>query len=130
MSRTSWLVPCVLLLLIAVVALSVRAENKPSEPVPEINFSGRIVWIFVDQSSALEQRRSTEILREPTIQKIGNRYFIIGEAVLRQKDGDNTYDWRKGAVVGLAWDVVQQYYSYTPEQFEEVMERWTDEDQE
>lgn len=129
MSRIVWLGMFGLLVIGVIVS---RGTSAPSDvdsdrPVAQTDFQGQIVVIVVDQSSAIETRNRTEILRDPQIRMIGNRYFIVGKAV--QRPGGEK-DWRTGAEVGMAWDVVQQYYAYSPNDFETYLKGWAEDEDE
>jgi hypothetical protein len=112
------------LVLIAAYAYSVVADDaaqKAKPPSPD--FSGKIVVVIIDQSSAVERRENTEVLEDAAMSQIGGRYFIVGKAYTPAEVSTN---WRSGSQVGVSWEKVHMYYAYTPEQFKNYAKRWSD----
>ena len=98
---------------------------------PGIDFKGKVVLLIVDYSNALENQRDTEYLSNAVIQKLGDRYFITGDAYsLRDAPESARRDWRKGSHIGIAWEKVQQFYVFSPEKMEEIIKRRLEEDDE
>ena len=131
MSKSS----CILLSLFAVIAIaSLTADAADDKPVekPTPNFIGRIVMLVVDHSNAMESKRGTEYLENAQLQEIGGRYFIFGDAYSPNSEksesdesSEASEDWRKGSQVGIAWDKVQQFYVFSPEQMDNMVKKWT-----
>jgi hypothetical protein len=94
-------------------------KEKPSDP----DFTGKIVVVIIDQSSAVERRQNTEILDHATMTQIGGRHFIVGNAY---SPSDVPANWRTGSQVGVAWEKVHMYYAYTPEQFKNYSKKWSE----
>jgi hypothetical protein len=118
-----------LLLCLVVGSLSAWAEEVPSDASPEANmFAGKIVWLMIDRSNAIEQSESSEVLKEPLIREMGGRFYIVGMAHTMAEGTDK--DWRKGAEVGIDWNTVKQFYVFTPAQYEDAIKIWAEQNQE
>ncbi len=114
-----------LLTVAAVIAMIAHAaDDKPAEKrAPD--FAGRIVMLVVDHSNALENKRGSEYLENAQLQEIGGRYFILGDAYSPKSEAeDPSEDWRKGSQVGIAWEKVQQFYVFSPEQMDNMVKKW------
>lgn len=115
-----------LLAIIIVGSISAFGESESSDP-DVVSFQGKIVWAMIPSSTVLEDGRNSEILKDPVLRKIGGRFFLIGKP---QQRPNSPTDWRSGSEAGVAWDSVQQYYVYTPEQFEDVMKNFPNDEEE
>jgi hypothetical protein len=111
-------------LLAAVGASTAFAAEETASNSSPANFKGKVVMLMVDYSSALEDKRSTEYISDAAVEEIGGRYFVTGKAYsMKEPPKDSPPDWRKGAYIGIAWDKVQQFYVFTPDQIEEMLKR-------
>jgi hypothetical protein len=118
-----------LLLCLVVISLSASAQEESDDASPEANmFAGKIVWVMIDRSNALEQSQSHEVLKEPRIREMGGKFYIVGMAHTMADETDK--DWRKGAEVGIDWNTVKQFYAFTPPQYEEAIKLWAEQNQE
>ena len=130
MSRRKWIAPIVLAL-IGVGLLRAFAAEETAPEQPTLDFKGRVVLLIVDYSNAVENRRGTEYVENAVLQKLGNRYFITGKAYsMKERPEDAPPDWRKGSRIGIAWEKVQQFYAFSPEQMDEIMKRRMEEEEE
>jgi hypothetical protein len=110
------------LLTVLVTSLTLRAEEKTASPVAD-RFKGKILMIYIDRSSSMEQNSSTEFIRDARIEEIGERFYITGVVQLSPAEKDHSEnEWRDGASVGFPWDKINGYYAYSPEQFEKVFQ--------
>jgi hypothetical protein len=123
MNKKRWLSIGGLLLAIAAGSLAISADKKTTRSAESNIFDGKIVVVITDRSNALENRESSEILKEPEIRKIGGKVFIVGATHL---SSDAAADWRRGAEVGIEWNSVRGFYAYSPKQFEEVDKLWSE----
>jgi hypothetical protein len=121
MAKRGWLVVGGLLAMIAIGSFSALAQNENATAPETVSFQGKIVWAMIASSTVLEDGRNSEILKDPVLRKIGDRYFLVGTPHQRP---DSTPDWRASSEAGVAWESVQQFYVYTPEQFDEVMKNY------
>jgi hypothetical protein len=107
---------------------SALTAEESADKSPALDMKGKVVMLMVDYSSALEDKRSSEYLMDAVVQEIGGRYFITGRAYsLKEPPKDSPIDWRKGAHIGIAWDKVQQFYIFAPEQMEEIIKKRVEE---
>jgi len=107
---------------------SAFTAEEAADKAPALDMKGKVVMLMVDYSSALEDKRSSEYLLDASIQELGGRYFITGRAYsLKEPPKDSPFDWRKGAQIGIAWDKVQQFYIFAPEQMEEIIKKRVEE---
>ncbi|HEX3599511.1 MAG TPA: hypothetical protein VHU84_05175 [Lacipirellulaceae bacterium] len=112
------------LLILAIIGYSLLAREVPQKAdSTEPDFSGKIVVVIIDRSSAVERREDTEVIENASMVQVGNRPFIIGKAYSPEGVEAN---WRTGSDVGVAWEKVQVYYAYTPEQFKNYAKRWSE----
>jgi hypothetical protein len=118
-----WIVSASLFIL-AIVCYSLSARETPHKAdATEPDFTGKIVVVIIDRSSAVERREDTEVIENASMVQIGKRPFIIGKAYSPEGVEAN---WRTGSDVGVAWEKVQVYYAYTPEQFKNYAKRWSE----
>jgi hypothetical protein len=110
----------VLLLMLWVTSLTLHAEDKTAIPDAD-RFQGKIVMVYIDRSSSVEQNSSSEFIKNARIEKIGDRFFITGVVQLSPAEkGLPENEWRDGASVGFPWEKINAYYAYSPEMFETV----------
>jgi hypothetical protein len=118
-----------LYLLVVVGASTAFTAEEAKSNSSTANFKGKVVMLMVDYSSALEDKRSTEYIIDPAVEEIGGRYFVTGKAYsMKEPPKDSPPDWRKGAHIGIAWEKVQQFYVFAPDEIEEMLKRRMDED--
>ena len=125
MAKLIWLVVGSLLLMAVIGTLTAVAENETEESRSPHIFAGKIVIVITEHSNALENKQSSETLKDAEIRKLGNKFFIVGTAYTRSEASS---DWRVGATVGVDWNIVKQFYAYTPDQYEKVDKLWTDQE--
>jgi hypothetical protein len=129
MKRFKWLTAGALLLILVVGSMTLRSSAESPAAERPSRFQGKIVLVFVDNSSALEARSSSEFLKEPVIERIGDRDFIIGAVQLSPQERSNSQSlWREGAIVWIAWNRVANLYVYSPEQFENTFKAVPDDE--
>jgi hypothetical protein len=118
-----------LLLCVVVGSLSASAEDESNDAAPEPNiFAGKIVWVMIDRSNALEQREASEVLKEPQLREMGGKFYIVGTA--HPMMYATVKDWRTGAETGVDWNSVKQFYAFTPDQYEEAIKIWAEQNSE
>jgi hypothetical protein len=129
MAKYRWIVIGGLLLCLVVVCLSASAEEESDVASPDANmFAGKIVWVTIDRSNAIEQREASEVMKEPRIREIGGKFYIVGTA--HPMTDTTVKDWRTGAETGVDWNSVKQFYAFTPDQWEEAMKIWAEQNSE
>ncbi len=111
-------------LIIGICAYSLlAADTAQTAETAVTDFTGKFVVLIIDQSSAVERRQNTEVLENAKMVQIGGRHFIVGKAYTPEGVGAN---WRTGSELGVAWDKVHVYYTYTPEAFKSYSKRWSE----
>jgi len=120
---------CVLALLATGYLSSHAAESGAKEPA-SIDFKGKVLLLIIDRSGPLEKKDDSEYISDAVLQKLGDRYFVTGNAYTYKDAPGDRHDWRKGAQVGIAWEKVQQYYVYSPERIDEIMKKRYEDDKE
>ena len=106
------------------VAAASEATAVQESSENTINFKGHIVMLIINNSSSIEVKRRTEYLVDPVLTKIGDRWFIRGHGY--SPEGSN--HWDKDIDIGVEWNTVDVFYSFTPKQMKEMEER-RDEDE-
>ena len=110
---------------IVVASHSTMQADEPTEtpqvmPSVAVDFEGKVVLFAVDESSALETKRRSISLVDPKLVKIGERYFVQGKSFAPDEVASVFQD----VETAVAWERVQMYYAFTPEQFEKYVEYW------
>jgi hypothetical protein len=119
------------LLVLVACAVPALAENESGDDQSPLDFKGKVVLLILDQSNALEHKSGSEYLRDAVIQELGGRFFITGSAYSFAGTTDEPpRDWRKGSQIGIAWDKVQQFYVFSPEQMDEMLKKRMEEEDE
>ena len=109
-----------LLLIVCVDSLPTDAQEKVESKASGY-FHGNIVIFVTNSLNVLQTEDSSETLVDPVMETIGGRLFVTGTPkISKQPEDAGTGDWRSGARIGIAWDEVQRFYIYTPEQFTEM----------
>jgi hypothetical protein len=127
MLTRKWIIVLVLSTVAATYCVAILSAEEAADEQSLPSFKDRIVLLAIDDSSVLENKRGSAYLKEPVLQKVGNRYFIIGDAYMPKSEDESRTPWQMGAQVGIAWDKVQAFYVYTPERMEEIWKERSDE---
>ena len=112
-------------LIVLLAASSVGA----AEPLPSAaaEFEGKIVLVFYDKSTTLENKSDSLTLESPTVVQLGGRAFIYGVAYSPDwlDEGDRPPE-RK---TGLACDRVLEFQVFSLEEFDKYAKnRWNSSD--
>jgi len=98
-----------------VLAFSTRNNTAAQNSAPAENdiFSGKIVTVYLDDPLT----GSGQVMKDARLEKIADRWMIIGTAISTGQDGE----WDEGLTTGIAWDAVTAFYVFTQAQFDEKM---------
>lgn len=99
-------------LVFALTAASSTAVQNTAPAENEI-FHDKVVTVYLDDPRS----GSGQVLKEAKLQKIGDRWFLVGKAVYTGQAGE----WDDGLTSGVSWDDVTAFYIFTEEQFAEKM---------
>jgi hypothetical protein len=119
MAKIKWLIVGAAFMILFVASI-VRAADEDKPAADQVHrFKGKIVMVILESSSALEDRPSSEAIKDAEVEKIGDRYFLTGAVHLSAADAeDSQSEWRRGAKVGIALSSIKCFYLYSPEEFE------------
>lgn len=102
---------------VALLTLALTTGNNTvaqnAAPVPAELFRDKIVTVY--QGDPL--KGNGKILKDAKLEKLGDRWFLIGTGVTTGQAGE----WDGGLVSGIAWDDVTSFYIFTQAQFDEKM---------
>ena len=101
------------------IAAQQPVESSSDLPKPKV-FEGKIIFLTIDKSSALTSDDDSVVISDAKIEKIGDRYFVVGSGYGGKRS------WYDGMSIGIAWTTVTRFAAMTPEQFEKMSERWGD----
>ena len=113
---------CTAILLCAAISFAVSAEkSNPGESLgTDVNplaeqLVGNTIWVEIDESTSVEKDSDTMNFTDASIERIGDRYFIVGKGY---KGSDADGGWYHDTVIGFPWERVLRFQIMTPEQFE------------
>lgn len=102
----------VALLYIALTA-GTKAAAQGVAPVSTELFRDKIVTVYMDDPL----KGAGKIMKEARLEKIGDRWFLLGKGVSTGQAGE----WDEGLTAGVSWDEVTVFYLFTQAQFDEKM---------
>ncbi|TWT55148.1 hypothetical protein Pla22_28020 [Rubripirellula amarantea] len=116
MNRNRTLLAASLSLVLLTVVFSARGESAPQNaaPIHQELFDGKIVTVYMNDPV----KGSGQVMQEVRLEKIGDRWMLLGTAVSTGQEGE----WDDGLITGFSWEAVTAFYVFTQEQFDEKME--------
>ena len=103
---------CTVILYVA-MSMNAKTEALDTPPIPAGLFEGKFVTIMLKA-----QRGTGHVLKDVRLEKIADRWVLLGEGIDTGQDGN----WMKGLTYGISWDDVNSFYITTPTQYEELTE--------
>jgi len=100
-----------LALLTIVFSIGTKTSAQNAAPTQNEIFDGKIVTVYLDDPL----KGSGQVLKDARLEKIGDRWMLLGTAVSTGQEGE----WDEGLTAGIAWDAVTAFYVFTQIQFEE-----------
>jgi len=114
-----------ILIAVIVAVFSVQAEQETTPPSLAQRFKGKVVMVILSGTDA--QNGNSEALENVAIEKIGDRYFMTGDIHLRKSELESPKtSWREASSGGIALDTIDQYYVFSPEQYDKAMNSLTE----
>ncbi len=80
---------------------------------PPIDFSGQMVLLTTRMPGGLEGHKGTYVFVQPRLAQIGGRWFLTGKTV----SSPNKRIFKYVSELGIAWENVVEFSTFTPEQF-------------
>ncbi len=114
-----FLLVCGLVMLASNITAEEPAASATEFPSTGV-FEEKIIFLTVEKSSALTSENNTVVISEARIEKIGDRYFIVGIG-----HGGKSGAWYSDMPVGIAWNNVTRFAAMTSEQFEKMSDYWS-----